>query len=75
MSDNFKIPDFDPTTLAKDADNYDVWCERCQRVHKHFTYTQEDHARVISEAVKKLADEIDRRAAEFAYKQIHGSGS
>ena len=70
MSDNFKLSNFDPSKLAKDADNYDVFCERCQRVHKYFTYTQEDHARVIREAAQKLADEIDRRAAEYAYKQL-----
>jgi hypothetical protein len=53
----------DPNILAHDADNYDVWCERCQKVHKYFTYTQEDHQRLIAQAAKNLADEIDRRMA------------
>lgn len=63
---------FDPSTLPSDADNYDVWCERCQRVHKYFTFTKEDHDRVIKEGAQKLSDEIDRRAAEHVYKQVYG---
>jgi hypothetical protein len=60
----------DPSTLPSDADNYDVWCERCQRVHKHFTLTREDFARIIADGAKKLADEIDRLAAEEAIKRF-----
>lgn len=59
---------FDPKNLAKDADNYDVFCERCQKVHKYYTYTQEDHARVVSEGAKAMADDIDRRIAEDVYR-------
>lgn len=50
---------FDRDKLPRDADNYDVFCERCQRVHKHYFVTQESYDRVISEGAKKLADAID----------------
>lgn len=56
-----EFPSSDPARLAKDADNYDVWCERCQKVHKYYTYTQEDHAGVIRQALQNMSDEIDRR--------------
>lgn len=46
-------------SLPDDAENYDVFCERCQRVHRHFTYTKQDHDRVIAEGAKNLADAID----------------
>ena len=62
----------DPSTLPSDADNYEVFCERCQKVHRHFTYTREDHERNIREAAQKLADEIDRRALAEIYATIHG---
>lgn len=63
-------PSTDPSTLPSNADNYDVWCERCQRVHRHFLLTREDFARIIARAAKQLADEIDRRAVEEAMKLI-----
>ncbi len=56
--------DFDPKTLPKDADNYFVYCKRCQRTHRYFTFTQEDHARVMKEAVAKLSDAIDASIAK-----------
>ncbi len=62
----------DPSTLPSDADNYDVFCERCQKVHRHFTYTREDHERIIREGAQKLSDEIDRRALAEAYASIYG---
>jgi len=46
-------------SLGSDADNYDVWCERCQRVHKHFTFTKEDYDRVMNDNVKTLTQAID----------------
>lgn len=45
--------------LPDDADNYDVYCERCQKVHRYFTFTKEDYHRVIRESAQKLADAID----------------
>lgn len=60
--------DDDLSHLPSDADNYDVWCERCQRVHKHFTMTREDHAGIIARAAQNLADEIDRRWVEEAMR-------
>lgn len=58
---DFTIPAFDPRTLPTDAENYDVFCERCQRVHKHFPMTREDYDRLIRTKAKELAEEIDRR--------------
>lgn len=51
----------DRDTLPKDADNYDVFCERCQRVHRFYTFTQEDYDRVVSEGAQRLAEAIDQR--------------
>lgn len=68
MSMGFGDPDW-PASLHSDAENYDVYCERCQRVHKFYTYTKEDHARVISEGAKKLADEIDKRIMADVVKE------
>lgn len=62
------MQDTDPATLPSDADNYNVWCERCQRVHKHFTMTREDYAGIISRTAQNLAHEIDTRAVEEAMK-------
>lgn len=53
---------FDPNTLPTDAENYDVDCERCGRVHKYYAMTREGYQRMMREKVKALADEIDRRA-------------
>lgn len=45
--------------LPHDSDNFDVFCERCQKVHRYYTFTQEDLQRVISDGAKALADKID----------------
>ena len=68
--------DFDCSDFGKnlpdisDEDNPLIWCERCQRKHKKYTFTRSDFERVKSEAGKTLADEIDRRALEYVYEQI-----
>ena len=54
--------------LHPESENFNVWCERCQKIHPYYTFTREDHDRVISEAVKKLADRIDQMALESALK-------
>lgn len=59
-------------SLPTDAMNYDVWCERCQRVHRFYTYTREDHDRVIAEGAQNLSDAIDAMAAKHAYEFMHG---
>lgn len=63
-------PSTDPNTLPSDAENYDVWCERCQKVHKHFTMTREDYDRIIRQGAKNMADEIDRRAVEAVMEKF-----
>ncbi len=59
--------------LPKGAPNPIVWCERCQKHHRKYTFTQEDYDRIIQEGAKKLADEIDRRAAEDVYREVYGA--
>ncbi len=66
MEDSFR------DSLASDADNYDVWCERCQKVHRHFTFTREDLDRVVSDGAKQLAEAIDKRAMEEVYRELYG---
>ena len=48
--------------LHDESENYDVWCERCQCVHRHYTFTKQDLDRVVSEGAQKLADAIDAQA-------------
>jgi len=57
-------------SLHSDSENYDVWCERCQKVHRHFTFTREDHDRVISEGAKKLQEAIDAKIAADVYDAV-----
>ena len=56
-------------SIHTDAENYDVWCERCQKVHKHFTMTREDFDGIISNGAKEMADRIDAMALEYALAQ------
>jgi acetone carboxylase gamma subunit len=56
--------------LPRDADNYDVFCERCQRVHKYYTFTQEDHDRIINEHVQLLARAIEEEILKNVYEQM-----
>lgn len=66
MIDNFR------DSLHSDSENYDVWCERCQRVHRHFTFTKEDLDRVISEGGKKLQEAIDARIGDEVFAKVYG---
>lgn len=56
--------------LHSDAENYDVFCERCQRVHRHFTFTKEDYDKVISDGARAISDAIDKQAADEIYKRF-----
>ncbi len=56
--------------LHDESENYDVWCERCQRVHRYYTFTKQDLDRVVSEGAQKLADTIDAQALAEALKAI-----
>lgn len=49
---------------VKDEDNPIVWCERCKRHHRYYTFTQQDYDRIMDQHVAKLADAIDRRIFE-----------
>lgn len=64
-------PSTDPSTLPTDAENYDVFCERCQRVHKYYFMTREGYQRMIDQQAKVLADEIDRRLMD-EFRQLYG---
>lgn len=55
---------FDPRPhLPNPSENPDVWCERCQRVHKRYTFTQQDYDQIIATNAKALADRIDEDLA------------
>lgn len=56
--------------LPTDADNYDVYCERCQRVHKYYPMTREQFDKIISTNAKALADAIDAQIADEIYKKF-----
>jgi hypothetical protein len=56
--------------LHSDAENYDVWCERCQKVHRYYTFTREDLDRVVTDHAKALADEVDRRMALAVFNTV-----
>lgn len=58
--------------LPDEADNHDVWCERCQKVHRYFTFTKEDFDLVVREGAQKLADAIDAQAVSEAMKTFAG---
>ena len=54
--------DFDPERDLLDVtpeDNPIVWCERCKREHRTYTFTRDDWHTVRDEAVEKLAAAID----------------
>lgn len=61
---NWDDPDGDGSMggLPSEADNYDVWCERCQRVHSHFTFTQEKFDGIVKAAAHKIAEAVDAEA-------------
>lgn len=52
-------------SLPKDADNYEVFCERCQKVHRYYTFTQEDFDRGIKDGAKNLSDAIDAKILDY----------
>lgn len=56
--------------LPKDTTNPIIWCERCQKHHLKYTFTQEDCNRIVSEAVTKLTTEIDARAARLLISDL-----
>jgi hypothetical protein len=49
-----------PRTVIGAANPW-VWCERCQRVHRYYTFTKEDEERILAENVAKLRDAIDQQ--------------
>lgn len=55
--------------LPSPIDNPTVWCERCQRSHKKYTFTKEDRKRIIKRAARKLQQDIDNRALELYYQK------
>lgn len=43
----------------KPEDNPDVFCDRCQKTHKKYTFTQHDYDNMVYRATKEIADTID----------------
>ena len=60
-------------SLPTDAENYDVFCERCQRTHKHFFMTREGYDRMIAEGAAKVRDAVDAEIAEKVYAEFRKS--
>ena len=50
--------------LPDEADNYDVWCERCQRVHSYYSLTKQSYDRMVFDVAKSLADATIRQIEE-----------
>ena len=61
--------------FPREADNYDVWCERCRRVHRYSTFTREDYDRVIAEGAEKLRADIDKKITVEVYQAVYGKRS
>lgn len=55
--------------LPHGAENPDVWCERCQRIHKRHTFTQDDYDAVIAQGAKNLAAAIDKEILDRALQE------
>jgi hypothetical protein len=55
---------------VRDEDNPIVWCERCQKHHKRYTFTRQDLDRVVQQQAKALADAIDARIVAELYGSI-----
>jgi hypothetical protein len=47
-----------------DKDNPMVWCERCRKEHRYWTFTRQDYDKMVTEMSKGLADAIDSRVEE-----------
>ena len=58
------LPDIAP------EDNPMVWCERCRKHHRQYTFTRADWHTVRDEAVDKLAAAIDADALAAAQLAI-----
>lgn len=63
---------FDPERDLPDIapeDNPLVWCERCQRTHRTYTFTRADWHTVRDAAVEKLRAAIDEQAFKAVYRR------
>ena len=70
---SFLTQGFDPERDLPDVkpeDNPLVWCERCQREHRKFTFTRDDWHTVRDKAVEKLAEAIDAECLKRAMLEI-----
>lgn len=72
--ENIQVPvqwDQIPESLPdiKDEDNPIVWCERCRKHHKYWTFTKQDYLAMMQDQVKKLAANIAEKALEEAYAE------
>jgi hypothetical protein len=49
----------------RDEDNPVVWCERCQKHHRYYTFTRQDADRMIDQMA--LADSIDAKIEDTLF--------
>ena len=50
-----------------DEDNPIVWCERCKKHHKYWTFTRNDFDNLIADQAFKLAEMIDAEIEEKVF--------
>ena len=52
---------------VSDEDNPIVWCERCKKEHRYWTFTRNDYDRLIADQAFKLAEMIDAEIEEKVF--------
>lgn len=62
--------DFRSQLLPADQPNPLVWCKRCQRYHRKYTFTQADYDQTMAWLTRQLADDVMRRAADEVYATL-----
>ena len=55
-----------------DEDNPIVWCERCKKHHKYWTFTRNDYDKLIADQALKLAEMIDAEIEEKLFGKESG---
>ena len=56
--------------LPNPASNPVVWCDRCQRHHKRYTFTQDDLIHIVADGAATLAEQIDADGLRLALERI-----
>ena len=54
-----------------DADNPIIWCDRCQRHHRRWTFTRSDYDRMIAKSVDTMAARIDKEILDKFVREFN----